>query len=333
MSSKKRILVLHGAINEPASKDEIDTIIEAETVCSSLKRLGYDIKTGVVDLDLKSFRNRLYEQKPDLVFNLVEAISGVGKYIHFPPLVLDELKIPYTGCSAQSIATTNSKILTKKLLTMANIPTPDWVMASTAKVKPDLSPIPCILKHVYEHASYGISDNSLFYSSKQLINRLNTIDHSEIDDYFVEQYIDGREFNLSIISTKNGTKVLPPAEILFNEFGKKAKIVGYAAKWDENSFEYKNTPRTFTFPDDDMLLLSELTTLTIKTWDTFDLKGYARVDFRVSANNEPFVLEVNGNPCISKDAGFAAAAERAGYDYDTLIGEIVKNAFVQTVSK
>ena len=66
--------------------------------------------------------------------------------------------------------------------------------------------------------------------------------------------------------------------------------------------------------------------LAVRAWDLFDLRGYARVDFRVDANGNPTILELNPNPCIEPEAGFGAAAREAGYDYRELIRRIVDAA-------
>jgi D-alanine-D-alanine ligase len=145
--------------------------------------------------------------------------------------------------------------------------------------------------------------------------------------HFAEAYIDGREFNLTLLAGPNGPLVLPPAEIDFAAYPTgKPKIVGYRAKWDEDSFEYGNTPRRFEFASRDRELLEDLAGLAVQCWHVFELRGYARVDFRVDAENRPWILEVNANPCLAPDAGFAAAVERAGFGYHEAIGRIVDDA-------
>ena len=74
-----------------------------------------------------------------------------------------------------------------------------------------------------------------------------------------------------------------------------------------------------------MKLLEELKALSYLCWRAFELRGYARVDFRVDENNKPYVLEVNANPCISPDAGFIAAAEHAGMSYREVIKRIISD--------
>ena len=109
-------------------------------------------------------------------------------------------------------------------------------------------------------------------------------------------------------------------------WGGRPKIVNYDCKWNEDSFEYQNTQRVFEFNEDDGPLLERLAGIAKGCWLAFKLRGYARVDFRVDAKGEPWVLEVNTNPCLSPDAGFAFALERAGIAYADAIDRILKDA-------
>jgi ribosomal protein S18 acetylase RimI-like enzyme len=146
--------------------------------------------------------------------------------------------------------------------------------------------------------------------------------------YFAEEFIDGREFNLSLLAGPNGPQVLPPAEIDFSAFPDgKPKIVNYAAKWDEKTFEFQNTPRRFDFPASDQPLLAKLNGLAVRCWEVFGLRGYVRVDFRVDVNGHPWILEINTNPCLSPDAGYAAALRQARISTEQAIQRILDDAF------
>jgi D-alanine-D-alanine ligase len=102
--------------------------------------------------------------------------------------------------------------------------------------------------------------------------------------------------------------------------------VDYGAKWDPASTAYHATPRRFGIERTDPELAAELGALSRATWQAFELTGYARVDFRVSRSGAPTVLEVNANPCLAPDAGFAAASAEAGLAYDEVIDTIVRAA-------
>jgi D-alanine-D-alanine ligase len=144
---------------------------------------------------------------------------------------------------------------------------------------------------------------------------------------FAERYVEGRELNVSLLAGPRGPNVLPPAEILFCGFpANTARLVDYRAKWDPDSLEYQNTPRRFRFPAADQPLLEELVRLTRSCWYLFGLRGYARVDFRVDPRGKPWILEVNANPCLSPDAGFAAALGEAGLSFQEGIERILADA-------
>ncbi|MCE9526889.1 MAG: hypothetical protein K8R36_12630, partial [Planctomycetales bacterium] len=93
------------------------------------------------------------------------------------------------------------------------------------------------------------------------------------------------------------------------------------------TFEFQNTPRRFDFPASDAQLLAELGRLAIRCWDIFGLKGYVRVDFRVDEKGQPWILEINTNPCLSPDAGYAAALKQAGISIEEAVQRILDDAF------
>ena len=145
--------------------------------------------------------------------------------------------------------------------------------------------------------------------------------------FFGETYIDGREFNLSVMETATGPRVLPVAEIDFAGFpSERPQIVDYSAKWLPDDPAFSHTGRRFDFPISDQPLLRQLRELALSAWHVLSLGGYARVDFRVDDQSRPWILEINANPCLSADAGFIAAAARDGMDYDSVIAAIVNAA-------
>lgn len=320
------IAVLFAEVPEDAAKDELDVLVQVEAVSDALRRLKHNPMPLPVSLDLADLAQKLQQVKPDLVFNLVESLAGSGRLIHFAPALLEFLRIPYTGCRADGQYITTSKLLSKERLRAAQIPTPEWRRI----MKPETDQVtfepPYIIKPVWEDASVGLTDASVIRTREILVSVLK--EHIEkYGECFVESFIDGRELNISVLAGKNGPEVLPAAEIRFVEYpAAKPKIVGYEAKWDITSYEYKNTVRHFDFSEIDQGFLRQLKKLALQCWELFDLRGYVRVDFRVDMQGQPWVLEVNANPCISPDAGFIAAAEFAGYEYDQVIDRIVSYA-------
>ena len=125
---------------------------------------------------------------------------------------------------------------------------------------------------------------------------------------------------------ENGPEVMPPAEIVFVNYGDdKPRIVDFKAKWEMDSFEYINTVREFPGKSLNPELESNLRETAIACWNLFGLKGYARVDSRTDKDNNVFVIEINANPCISPDGGFVAATKEAGYPFIQVIQRIIND--------
>ena len=321
-----RVVVLHGNVAEDAGKDELDVLVQRDAVSTALADLGYDPAALPFSLDMESVVRQLQAFSPAFVFNLVESVEGRGRLIHLAPALLDHLELPYTGSRTEAIFLTSNKLLGKGILRAAGIPTPPWYTLHDFPGQPLAHGGPYIVKSVWEHASIGLDEESLVRATNpdELGRVLGERRDRLAGSCFAEAYIDGREFNLSLLADREGPKVLPPAEIRFEGYpAGKPRLVSYRAKWDEDSFEYRHTRRSFAFSGEDRGLLENLAGIARECWRAFELSGYARVDFRVDQEGRPWVLEVNANPCLSPDAGFAAAAERAGIAYSQVIARIV----------
>lgn len=336
------VAILHNAVHDRSSADEKDVLAQVEAVSVALRALGHTVRVIACDLNLSALKQQLTEIRPDLAFNLVESLDGRGALIHLVPFFLSAFHVPYTGARAEATLLTSNKIMAKTRMRAAGLPTPEWlgpypVESSAADLTPHRSIAAFsnqkkktwIIKSVWEHASIGLDEEWLLKNTEadavlaEMPNRAKALGGA----CFAEEFIDGREFNLSLLTGPDGPVVLPPAEIRFEGYGpEKPHIVGYRAKWDENSYEYGHTPRQFDFPEEDRPLLRQLEKIALSAWRCFGLEGYARVDFRVEADNTPWILEVNTNPCLSPDAGFPAALDRAGIPFTRAVALILAAA-------
>jgi D-alanine-D-alanine ligase len=316
-----KVAILHGAVAPDAGPDEQDVLVQAEWIGRTLAGLGYTPVAVPLTLDLAAARARLVALKPAFVVNLVESVDGQGRLIHLAPALLDTIGLLYTGSATEAIFLTSHKPLAKQMMAAAGIPTPPWI--ATAAEAPAFAG-PYIVKSVWEHASIGIDDGSIVADPKKLPALFRRRQRRHGGDWFAERFIDGREFNLALLAGPGGIELLPPAEMLFRDYPPgKPRIVDYAAKWDADSFEYNNTVRRFDLPAGDAALLERLRAVALDCARLFDLHGYARVDVRVDEAGTPWVLEVNANPCLSPDAGFAAAASAAGLDGPAVLQRII----------
>ncbi len=320
-----RIVVLHGEVAEGAASDEQDVLVQAGLVSRALAGQGHDPVIVPVSLNFSDLVSRLNALRPDFAFNLVESVAGQGRLIHTVPALLDCLNLSYTGAGTEAVFLTSNKLLAKRILHRDGLDTPAWLAGNDAFTG-NFTPGFYIVKSVWEHASIGLDEDAVMSAERaaDLLAVLASRGDGPAGTRFAEAFIEGREFNLSLIGGPGGPEVLPLAEIRFDDYPPgKVRVVGYRAKWREDSFEYRHTRRSFDFPDEDAPLLNRLREAALKCWRLFNLKGYARVDFRVDSTGRPWILEVNTNPCLSPDAGFHAAAERAGLTFDQVVRRIV----------
>lgn len=327
-----RIAVVHNLVAAQDAPDARDVLVQAETVAEALNRLGHDSRSIDCTLNLEAVRRQLVDSGTDLVFNLVEDLDGHGRLIHLFPFLLDAMGIPYTGAPAEAILLTSNKVMAKERMIGAGLPTPAWCgpWSFSRMVRPPRTlEGRWIVKSLWEHASVGLDAGSVVETDAapvleaEMRKRCPALGGA----CFAEEFIDGREFNLSLLAGPAGPEVLPPAEIVFEGYeAGMPRIVDYQAKWDEQSHAYDHTPRRFDFDAADAVLLDRLRELARCCWDAFGLAGYARVDFRVDGAGRPHILEINANPCLSPDAGFAAAVARAGLDIDRAVARIVADA-------
>lgn len=339
-----RVIVLHEEIAANPRPDELDVLTQARFVVEQLTALGHETRTLAFGLRLDAFIDAITREKPDCVFNLVESVAGHGRLISLAPSMLESLHIAFTGAGADAMYVTSNKLLGKTILRGAGLPTADWFtlwqgfptgdcatgFQPVGVMTSSFTPGRYIIKSVWEHASVGLGDDAVMHFDtladlqREIARRTPALGGQA----FAEPYIHGREFNIALLTRGPGAppQVLPHAEILFEGYeANRPHIVDYRAKWDEASYEYNHTPRRFDFPASDRPLLDRLTELCLKCWHAVGLRGYARVDFRVDESGQPFILEINANPCLSPDAGFAAALAQAGIPSSAAIGRILND--------
>lgn len=319
MPAPRSVVVLHEAIGPHARADEADTLVQADEVSATLAALGWSVTTLATDLDLAATRTALESRRPDLVFNLVESLAGDGRLITLVPQLLAAAGIPFTGCDAGAIHLSSDKLLAKRWMAYHGIPTP---ALPTADDGADAASR-WIVKSVWEHASLGLDAGSVVEGATAAHARIAECRARHGGDWFAERYVDGREYNISVLEQDERVRILPIAEMRFDGFAPaQPRIVGYAAKWDPAAPEYEGTQRSFApLPENER---RTLTAVVDDCWRAFGLRGYARVDVRIDEHGHPWVLEVNANPCLSSDAGFAAAAREAGIPYPRLIEAIAR---------
>jgi D-alanine-D-alanine ligase len=185
---------------------------------------------------------------------------------------------------------------------------------------------PWIVKPVREDASHGIDARSVVHGEAALRSRAGRVIARYGQPALVEEFVDGREFNVGVLGEGDEIETLPLSEIDFSEFpAGKPRIITFRAKWVEESAEWAGA-RVVPATDLPAELASQLADTAVAAYRALGLRDYGRVDLRWSERHGPIVVDVNPNPDLAQECGLARAAARKGMSYVDLIGRILECA-------
>jgi D-alanine-D-alanine ligase len=320
---KQTVLILYNKLSKKPKDDEADVIEQVNLVTSALLNLNYEVKYLQIDLNLKTAIRQIQKIQPDIIFNLVETIGNKGEFTFLANSVLNYLRIPYSGSPLIPMFQCSNKYLAKKELNSIGIKTPPgFTLDQCHQLLPDKK---YLIKPVWEEGSLELDEDCVFSGSDtEYIKKISGKSHQH---YFIEEFIEGREFNISILYSSAGPEVLPLAEMTFHDYpAEKPRMMGYKSKWDDKSFEYSHTRRTFRLKKEDGPLKDELIAICKKCWNELGFKGYVRIDFRVTSESVPLVIDINLNPCLSESGGFMAASKKRGLAFEEVIKRVMEDA-------
>lgn len=306
---------------EPNWESSLDVMVQVEAVSAALSELGQPHLAIPFDRNLSAFVDRLRKGKVTVVFNLCESVDDDPLLGGHPAAVLELLGLPFTGSSAMALTVSTDKVLVKRAMQGAGLPTPGFFLYEGGPVvlPPELT-FPLLMKPRWQDASIGIDQESLLRSPAGIEPAL-AAHYQQFGPLVVEEYLEGREFNVALLGYPE-PQVMPLAEIDFTGFPAGLfQIVGYRAKWDVEAPEYYTTNRVF--PELPPPLAGELSRVASECFRFFDLRDYGRVDMRLDGQGRAQVLEINANPCLSPDAGFAAAVAQSGLDYTAMVKQLL----------
>lgn len=310
---------------ERALKEE-DKATEAD-VLRCLKLLGHEVETLAVFDNVAAIVERLTAYAPDVVFNLTESFYHDRSHEPNIPALLELMKVRYTGSGPESLLLCKDKALAKKVLTYHRVRLPRFVVSHRTRPLRRLRrfTFPAFVKPVSEESSDGISQASLVRLEDEAIERARFIHQKFNCDALIEEYVEGRELYLSVLGN-NRLNVFPPREIFFEQVPEDApKFATYHAKWNDayrKKWGIKNAAAG-PLPDG---VQENLTRLARRIYRLLKIRGFGRIDVRLTAQGEVFVIEANPNPSLAQDEDFAQAAAAAGMGYDMLIQHILDAA-------
>jgi D-alanine-D-alanine ligase len=310
----------------PETLKEQDRPTEA-CVMECLTRLGHSVETLAVFDNVTAIVEKLKACAPDVVFNLSESFFHERSHEPNIPALLELMKVKYTGSGPDALMLCKDKALAKKILAYHRVRVPNFVVSQQSHPLRRLRrfTFPAFVKPIGEESSDGISKASFARDEAEALERVRYIHQKFNCDVLIEEYIEGRELYLSVLGNHRLT-VFPPREIFFEQMPEDApKFATHHAKWNEKYREkwgIKNGPAK-ELPERLNLQLAELAK---KVYRLLKIRGFGRIDVRLTPAGDVYVIEANPNPSLEDHEDFAQSAADAGMNYDTLIQEILNAA-------
>ena len=326
-----RVLVLmHPDFMPPESTDgystqEINVWKTEFDVVSTLRAAGHDVRPLGVQEEIKPIRDEIESFKPHVVYTLLEEFHYATTYDQHIASYLELMKVPYTGCNPRGLILARGKDLSKTLVHHRRIAVPAVaVFPMRRKVKrPSRLALPLIVKSLSEDGSFGISQASIVDTDEKLAERVAFVHDRLGTAAIAEQYIEGRELYVGVLGN-NRLRVLPVWELKFGNLGGQGarQIATEKAKHDA---DYQERVGIVDGPAEDLApeVNARIQRTAKRIYRTLGLDGYARIDFRLSADGTPYFIEANPNPEIAKSQEFATAALHDGLDYTNLLHRIL----------
>lgn len=329
---KEKILILFYQ-EYPNQVPTHDVVVD--DVEKALIQKGYQVALLPINQSIDRITNGVKEIKPDLVFNLVETFRNNDRFDSNVTALIEMLRVPFTGSASGGLFLSADKHISKKIFDFHRIPYADFFIVREGQ---DVSVprgfvYPLFVKPAKEHASIGIDDNSVAKDYDSLVKKVKELHATLGGEVVVEEFIDGREFFVSMLGSGGEARPLSIVELEFSKWPEgKPKIYSNKAKFDESSEEFKKIDFNYGANLEKDLpkeALKKIGDLAVKVCKALDVGDYARVDMRMDKDGKLYVLEANLNPYLAKGDIMSMAAECSGMAYDSLVEEIVRSAMAR----
>jgi len=304
----KKVAVLYGGM----STEREVSLNTGKSIFNALKDKDFD--TVLIDAG-RDLSEKLREVGPD-----VAVVALHGKYGEDGCVqgLLEILGIPYTGPGVMASSLAMNKIMTKKIFIYENIPTPEFLVIDGESSSPvEISQIvlnkmklPVVIKSASQGSSIGVCFAFQEEEVKEGIVECLKYDN----EILVEQFIKGRELTVSVMGNSDPV-VLPILEIV-----SQSGLYDYHAKYTTGASSHfaAELPEAID---------QEIREIAARAYRAVGCRGLSRVDFLLSENNEPYVLEINTSPGMTATSLFPDAARAAGIDFPDLIERLINYAF------
>ena len=331
MKKKLKVLALFDAIRPTTVDQDLSHELKTEdwkteaNVLEALQELGCAAEHLAIFDDTDLIRQKFQSFQPELIFNLADQFKNNRAFDQNIVSFLELHDVPFTGCGSTGLTLCKHKGISKKILGYHRIRVPDFAVIPRGKrvMRPKRLAFPILVKPLKEEASLGIAQASFVENDDQFKERVAFIHEKYDNDVIAEEYIEGRELYVSVLGNHR-LQVFPLRELVFKEVPPdEPKIATYKAKWDEAYRARWGLENRFA-EGLEPAVVRNIEAVCKRVYHLLTIDGYARMDLRLTAKNEVYVIEANPNPMLAPDEDFAQSALKAGLSFPQLIDRITR---------
>lgn len=313
-----KIALIH---NLNRGKSERETEFDSVATIDFLKKIiskQHDCRTIEASQAIASWLKDLNNYNPDLIFNIAEGYVGPAREAFYPAL-FDQLKYKYCGPDPTNLLICLNKSLTKFLLKDLSINLPRSYVYNGEKIANDLEP-PYIIKLNEEGSSIGMDKGSVVKDESILEDRLKKLYQHYQKNILVEEFIKGKDVSMAYIE---GIGIVGPATVEYQ----RGEFYDYSLKsWDDKSVKISGKNGL------SKKIIKQLLDFTTKAIARLDIKGYAKIDFRLSDDEQIYFLEINGQVSFHPDGEFAHCCLSSGFSLEHIVEHIINHRIDQRKS-
>jgi D-alanine-D-alanine ligase len=301
-------------------------------VGKALEEKGHEVLLVGVHDDPREVLDRCAEWKPALVMNCAESFRGESRLDHLFPALLEAGGYPYSGSPPLALQVSRDKAISKQILAYHGVKVPGFVTYRTNQEvtgDPNLR-FPLIVKPLSADASEGIAQASVVEDVAALTERVAFVHGRFEQPAIAEEFIVGRELYVSMLGNDKSLELLPLTEMVFDKEKNtpEERFATQSAKWDE-AYRRRKGVRTVVARPVWAAAMEKIDSICRTAFHSLWLRDYARIDVRLTEDDEVWVLEANANPFISRGHEIANSAEKAGLSYPDFIQRIVDEAMAR----
>ena len=288
---------------------EFDSEYTIDSIYNTLSK-NYLVEKIEADKDF-NWISKLKTYNPNLVFNICEGFHGPARESVYAA-ILEQLGLNYSGPDSTNMLVCHNKFLAKKLLKDDVLVPFGYVIKNKDEIK-ILSNIkfPVIVKLNSEGSSMGMTKDSVVYNFDSLNKEVTRFIDTYNRGVLVEQYIKGQDISMIYVE---GLGALGPCIVNCD-----SEFYDYEMKSDkDDTVDISTLDGNF----------DELKMIVENIAKKLDIKGYAKLDFRIS-DGKFYLIEVNAQVSFHPEGEFITCAKKDNYSFEQIINFIVKNALRQ----